>query len=413
LDKDTGTRWRTAALAQAPPRRPLRIAHVTEYYYPHIGGVCEHVHFFAREARRGGHHVDVITSHLGRGHAPARGREAALAEGGGPGRVVRIGRSFPVYANGSHARFTLGLRLRAEMRAALRDGDYDVVHVHSPLVPVLPFVASLEATCPIVGTFHAYHERSFGYAVFRPYLRGYLDRLAATIAVSRAATAGVQRYFDIERWRIVPNGVDTALFTPHAERPAAIPDDGVPTVLFVGRFDPRNQLPLLLGAFRRIRAAGTRARLVVVGDGPLRYHYRRLAAGIPDVTFVGRVRNEQRPGYYAHSTVYACPAVQGSFGITLLESMASGTPVVCADTPGFGEVVRHEREALLHRPGDERALADALVRLLDDDTLRQRMATAGRDRARAYDWSRVTGEILDVYRSVLRSDAPALVRAGS
>lgn len=405
MDNHAAPRWHAPGPGPAP--RPLRIAHVTEYYYPHIGGVCEHVHFFAREASRAGHQVDVITSNVG-----PDGDDRPLADRPGPRRVVRIGRGVPVYANGSHARFTLGLRLRAEMRAALREGDYDVVHVHSPLVPVLPFVASLEATCPIVGTFHAYHVRSFGYAVFRPYLRGYLDRLAATIAVSRAATVGVRHYFDVERWRIVPNGVDTTLFTPHAPRPPEIPDDGVPTVLFVGRFDPRNQLHVLLAAFRRLRATGRRARLVVVGDGPLRRHYRRLAAGIPDVSFVGRVRNEQRPGYYANSTVYACPAVQGSFGITLLESMASGTPVVCADTPGFREVVRHGREALLHRAGDERALAAALARLLDDDTLRQRLAGAGRERARGYDWARVTDDIIDVYQSVLGRAPAALARAG-
>lgn len=406
MDKQIGPRRRAPASGSTPAA--LRIAHVTEYYYPHIGGVCEHVHFFAREASRLGHEVDVITSNV-----EADGVEPMESGGAGPRRVVRIGRGFPVYANGSHARFTLGLRLRAEMRAALREGDYDVVHVHSPLVPVLPFVASLEASCPVVGTFHAYHTRSFGYAVFRPYLRGYLDRLAATIAVSEAATVGVRHYFDVERWRIVPNGVDTTLFTPHAHRPPDIPDDGVPTILFMGRFDPRNQLDVLLAAYGRLRATGRRARLVVVGDGPLRRHYRGLAAGIPDVSFVGRVRNEQRPGYYAHSTVYACPAVQGSFGITLLESMASGTPVVCADTPGFREVARHGREALLHRAGDERSLAVALARVLDDDTLRQRLATAGRERARGYDWSRVTGDILGVYHSVLGRAPAALARAGS
>ena len=401
-DNDAGARRAGAALPRAP--RPLRIAQVTEYYYPHIGGVCEHVHFFAREARRRGHLVDVITSKIG-----GRTQPSAV---GDLGRVIRVGRSFPVYANGSHARFTLGVRLRAEMRAVLREGDYDIVHVHSPLVPVLPFVASLEATCPVVGTFHAFHDRSFGYTVFRPYLRGYWNRLAAIIAVSHAASAGVRRYFETDRWQIVPNGVDTTLFTPHARRPPEIPDD-VPTVLFVGRFDPRNRLPLLLRAFRRVQGGRRRARLVVVGDGPLRGHYRRLAADVLDVVLAGRVRNEQRPGYYAHSTVYACPAVQGSFGITLLESMACGTAVVCSDTPGFREVVRHEREALFHRADDERALADALVRVLDDDTLRQRMAAAGRERAAHYDWAQVTTSILDVYRSVLGEAAPAFVRAGS
>src|SRR5438045_2625305 len=135
--------------------RPLRIAHVTEYYYPHLGGVCEHVHFFAREARRRGHHVDVITSHI-----PGAQEQP---------NVIRLGRSQPVYANGSQARVTLGWNLRRDMRRVLREGKYDIVHVHSPLTPTLPILAIEEADglgISVVGTFHTYFDRSVGYSAF-------------------------------------------------------------------------------------------------------------------------------------------------------------------------------------------------------------------------------------------------------
>src|SRR5277367_6966697 len=85
--------------------RALRIALVTEYYYPHLGGVCEHVHFFAREARRRGHHVDVITSRI-----PDTPEQE---------HVIRLGRSKTVYANGSQARITLGRGIRRDMRRTL------------------------------------------------------------------------------------------------------------------------------------------------------------------------------------------------------------------------------------------------------------------------------------------------------
>jgi phosphatidylinositol alpha-mannosyltransferase len=151
---------------------------------------------------------------------------------------------------------------------------------------------------------------------------------------------------------------------------------------------------------------------VVVGDGPLRSHYHRLAAEVPEVTFVGQAADGARPGYYAHSSVYACPATRGSFGITLLESMACGTPPVCSDIPGFAEVVRHEREALRFTAESESGLADALVRLLDDDTLRRRLTAAGRVRVAAYDWTRVSAQILQVYAAVLGHPTPALVQPG-
>ncbi|HET7566222.1 MAG TPA: glycosyltransferase family 4 protein, partial [Gemmatimonadaceae bacterium] len=349
----------------------------------HLGGVCEHVHFFADEARRRGHHVDIITSHM-RGVGPRP-------------NVIQVGRSQPIFANGSMARITLGYRLWRQMRHVLRRGRYDIVHVHSPLVPTLPIVAIDVAECPVVGTFHTYFEHSHVYEYFPRYFQSHLDRLDAAIAVSPAAAEAHARYFNAD-WTIVPNGIDTDHFNPHAPPPPGFPQD-VPVILFLGRLDPRNGLPTLVEAFRRVRLQGRRARLVVVGDGPLRAHYERMVGADPDITFVGSVL-EARPSYYAHSAIYACPTTKASFGITLLEAMACGTPIVCSDIFGFREVVSHEREALLFPCGDHERLADALIRLLDDPALRARLGRTGRARSHTYNWTHVTDAVLDVYARV-------------
>jgi phosphatidylinositol alpha-mannosyltransferase len=364
--------------------RPLRIALVTEYYYPHLGGICEHVHFFAREARRLGHHVDIITSRL----------DGAQDEP----HVIRLGTSKPVYFNGSQARLTVGLSLRKKMKETLRRGRYDLVHVHSPLSPSLPLLAIDEADCPVVGTFHTYFERSYLYGIGRQYLQNRLDKLSAAIAVSHSTTVALNRYFEAN-WTIVPNGIDLRLFNPHVPPPPGIRRD-VPVILFLGRFDPRNGLTTLIESFKKVRGRRREAQLVVVGDGPLRKHYYRAAGGDPDITFVGSVLGS-RPSYYAHSAIYACPTTKASFGITLLESMACETPVVCSDILGFRDVVKHEREALMFHCGDRDALADSLVRLLDDETLRARLGKAGRQVAQQYGWASVTEAVLDVYSAVL------------
>lgn len=368
----------------------MRIALVTEYYYPHLGGVCEHVHYFARELRRLGHHADIITSRI----PGAEDRP----------NVIRLGRSVPWYINGSQSRITVGGTLRQDMRRALRDGRYDLVHVHSPLTPVLPLLAVEEAEVPVIGTFHTYFERSAGYRIFRNFFQQRLGMLSAAIAVSPSTIIALARYFDAD-WQVVPNGVDTAQFTPDAPRPAAIPGD-VPTILFLGRFDPRNGLSTLIDAFKRVRGRGRRARLVVVGDGPLRRHYLARAGGHPDITFVGPVLDE-RPGYYAHSAIYACPTTKASFGITLLESMACRTPIVCSDILGFRDVVQHGREAWMVPRRDREALENGLVHLLDDESLRTRLAETGLGRSRQYDWSVVAGEVLKVYDQVLSPPAVA------
>jgi phosphatidylinositol alpha-mannosyltransferase len=153
-------------------------------------------------------------------------------------------------------------------------------------------------------------------------------------------------------------------------------------------------------SFRRVRARRqSRTRLIVVGDGPLRGHYERLAHGDPDIVFIGSVRDE-RPGYYAHSDVYACPTTRASFGITLLEAMACATPIVCSDLPGFRNVVTAGHEALLVPGDDPTALGDALLRMLDDPELRARCSAAGRASALRFAWSHIAGEVLAVYDRV-------------
>ena len=373
------------------PSRALRIALVTEYYYPHLGGICEHVHYFAREARARGHHVDIITSDI-----PGADPQP---------HVIPIGRSQSVYANGSQARITVGTGLRRRMRVALRRGRYDIVHVHSPLSPVLPVLAIDEADCPVIGTFHTYFDRSIGYSLGRRYFQKRLDKLATAIAVSHSTTVALERYFSAD-WRIIPNGIDANFFHPAAPRPAAMRTD-VPVILFLGRFDPRNGLRMLMDTFRKVRGPQREAQLVVVGGGPLTNHYHKLAKHDPDITFVGPVL-EGRPGYYANASIYACPTSKASFGITLLESMACATPIVCSDILGFRDVVRNEREALMVPRDDQGALADGLVRLLDDEALRYRLGTVGREIAQSYAWPRVTEQVLAVYADVLNlAAAPA------
>ena len=380
---------------------PLRIAHVTEHYYPHLGGVCEHVYFLAREARRVGHHVDVIT-----GNMPGAQPEP---------HVIRFGQSHPMACNGSLARVTLGAGLRGQLRRILRDGRYDVVHVQAPLMPTLGLMAVEEARnagCAVVGTFHAYFDYSVAYAIAPRFFRRRAELMDAAIAVSPSVIQAHRRYFDCGGWQIIPNGIDTAAFHPDAPPPPGwghLADDDRATILFLGRLDRRNNFPTLYHAFRRVRSRRRQARVVAVGDGPLRRQWQGIAAGDRDVTFTGPVPGEHRPGYYAHSSIYACPTITGaSFGITLLEAMAVATPVACSDITGFRNVVRHEREALLTPAEDEAALADSLVRLLDDPALRARLGHAGRARALEYSWPRVSQQVLAVYDRVLgRADGDA------
>ena len=363
----------------APASAP-RIAMVSEYYYPHLGGVTEHVHYLSRELRHMGCHVDIVTSTIDAADVRAH--------------VIRVGRSLPIRCNASMARLTMAWRLRDRLRALFRERRYDLVHVHCPLAPTLPMAAIDAAQVPVVGTFHTWFPSSRAYERGRRFFQRRLDKLDLAVAVSPAAAEAHARYFDAE-WEIIPNGIDTHEFRPGLPRPACIPAD-IPTILFVGRFDPRNELGLLIEALPLVQRALPLARLVIVGDGALGRHYRALAGDNPAIHFAGALTTE-RAAYYAAATVYACPTTRASFGVTLLEAMAAGTPIVCTDLPGFRSVVTPGREAIMHPPRDVGALAQALVHVLRDHSLRARLTAHGLRRAHDFRWSVVATQVLDAY----------------
>lgn len=366
----------------------MKICLVSPYDFMHPGGVTEHVRHLAGELRERGHGVTVLapSSRVGDDH-------------GIPG-YVRIGRSVAVRGNGSVARIGLSFHLVRRVRALLGESDYDVVHYHEPLVPALPITVLRFHRGANVGTFHAMARRNLGYYYGRPFLKRYFNRLHGMIAVSAPARDFVARYFEGD-YRIVPNGIDCSRFNPALEPIDSTRTPGRATLLFVGRLESRKGFPTLLEAYAAVRRQRNDVRLVVVGDGPMRWGYERQAEalGVPDVQFAGFVGAELIPRYYASADVFGSPATGGeSFGIVLLEAMASGVPVMASAIPGFSQVVSHERDGLLLPPKQPEAWAAALHSLLDDPARRRDMGRAGVLKAQHYDWSRVVDEVLDVYR---------------
>jgi phosphatidyl-myo-inositol alpha-mannosyltransferase len=367
----------------------VRIGIVTEYYYPSIGGVQEHVHHFAREARRLGHTVKVVTSDMP--DLPPPEGDAAGAD------VLRVARSRPIFKNGSFGRVSQGLGVARAVAETLQRERFDVVHVHCPLTPVLPLAAIHHARAPLVGTFHTHFRPGPLFKLTRGALQRYVDRLDAKIAVSRACLSAFEGHLRAQ-FHIIPNGVDTERFA-RGERLARF-DDRKLNVLWVGRLEPRNGLDRMLAAFARARRE-IDARLLVVGDGPLLPRYRAM---VPrelegDIVFAGKLLDE-RPDWYATADVYCAPTSIASFGITLLEAMAAGKPILASAIDGFSEVMQHGREGELLPVGDAGAWAHALVRLAREPLRAQAYAEHGRATVQRYAWPRIAAEVLAVYRAI-------------
>jgi phosphatidylinositol alpha-mannosyltransferase len=374
---------------------PLKIAIVTEYYYPLLGGITEHVHHTAKRLQAKGHSVTIITSEPGLNGVPAAEAMAPAAP------VIRIGRSIPLSSNGSIAHATVGLHLWRDLRAVFLRERFDIAQLHSPLTFTLPALAVLASPCRSIGTFHTYFEGSRIYARLRHQLQKHLvDKLDGQTFVSQCSIDCLQRFFTLKDPRIIPNGVDLTLFNPSVPRLAAF-DKSKRTLLFLGRFDTRNGLAIMIDAFARVRRRFPDVRLIVVGDGHRRAAFeRRVPAALrDDVHFVGPAV-ASRPGYYATCDIFCSPVAIASFGMTLLEAMATGKPIVATDNVGYRDLLG-PGEAVLVPGGSTEAFADAICALLADETRQKEMGASALRKAAQFSWDRVVEETLALYHEIL------------
>jgi phosphatidylinositol alpha-mannosyltransferase len=361
----------------------MRVALACPYAWEAPGGVQVHVRQLAGRLRDRGHEVLVLTP---AGSPPAE----PYVEG--------VGRPIRIPYNGSVAPVALGPGSARRVREELRAFGPDVVHTHEPLAPSTSMFATLWAGAPVVGTFHAYADRARLFSAAAPFLRPVWDRLAARLAVSRAAAEFVELRFGGQLVRIVPNGADVDLFAK--AEPADLPEGR--RILFVNRLDPRKGFQVMVEAFGSIAAEEPEALLVVAGDGAEREAVERLAPPARDrVVMLGNVPHAELPPYHAACEVFCAPAVgRESFGIVLVEAMAAGLPVVASEIPGYREVVRHRVEGILVPPRDPEDLAEAVLALLRDPVRGRALGEAGRERARRYSWDVVVAEIEAIYREV-------------
>src|SRR5436190_7255013 len=337
----------------------LNIALVSPYDYSNQGGVTEHIRHLSRELEAMGHRTRILAPY-------------ALDKEEMPEEVYPLGQVTPIPANGSIARISLSPDLGRTIRSILKAEQFDVIHLHEPLMPAVPLLVLHYSTSPNIGTFHAQADTSAMYAMGRPILTRFFERLDGRIAVSPSACEYVSQYFGGE-YEIIPNGVDVRQFGMDIE-PIAWMCDGRPTVLFVGRFEEsRKGLRWLLQALPFIEPYFPDLRLVVAGSGdpieiaewlPLRDYSRpgktvyRSAGSALEVEFTGFVPPEDLPRYYQSCHVYCAPSTGGeSFGVVLLEAMAAGVPILASRIPGYSNVLTHGREGFLTDPKNPAAIA--------------------------------------------------------
>ncbi|HEU5253670.1 MAG TPA: glycosyltransferase [Solirubrobacterales bacterium] len=363
-----------------------------------------HVEALAEEFLRRGHDVRVLApvdppGRLSRAlhRASAEAREL-------PEYLTPLGRTMGFGANGSVsnlAPFPAGGVIAP--RRLVRSGEFDVIHVHEPVVPLVGWNATLGARDPVVGTFHTYSTKPLPNHIANGLgARRVFNRLSARIAVSEAAAWTGRRWFGGE-YTIVPNGVDVDA-APSGPKPLGTDL----RILFVGRPEERKGLPILLTAFNAL-VEHVPCRLTVIGadrEDVLRY------VADPDllrwIDIRGRVSREDLWAELHGADLLCAPSLSGeSFGMVLTEAFAAGTPVIASAIAGYSDVVSDGVDGLLVPPGDPQRLAEELQRVHFEPERLQAMGEAARRSAQRYAWPRVADQVIAVYERAIEVPRPA------
>lgn len=376
----------------------MKVGIVVPFSWSYWGGVVDHADSQARALADAGHEARIIIGNDPPGLLtsllhPRPGKHGPL-----PDYVIPVGRTVIVPANASLANIVLTPQSMRRMRRAFEREQFDIVHVHEPLAPILSQYALATAPCPIVATAHSSGGRwwAWGYRFWHVLV----PRIDYRIAVSEQARLAAEPWLG-GPFEIVPNGVPLP--------PAPDPGNRDHRVVFVGRHEARKGLPILLRAWPRV-AARTGAHLRVIGADPLSVRFLLRRLGLREgkgIDILGVVPTDVLVEELLSAKALAAPAVGGeSFGMVLTQAFAAATPVVASDIPGYRDVAGPDT-GILVPPGDEAALAAGLVELLEDEPRRRELGARARSIAEdRYSWQGIARRLVEIYESLTGASLP-------
>jgi len=369
--------------------RSMRIGLVCPYSFDAPGGVQNHVLGLARFLRVQGHQPHILAP----GDLSPRSDLHDC--------FTSAGAAVPVRYNGSVARVNFGPLSAARVRRWLRSQDFDLIHLHEPITPSISVLALWAAELPVVATFHTATPRSRSMQLAGGAMRAAIEKISAGIAVSESARQVVVQHLGRDAV-IIPNGFAAADFEPRTPPTLRWRGGSRPRLAFLGRLDePRKGLDVLMDALPSIRADVGALDVMIAGLGD-----RRLPA---TVRALGAISDPAKVSLLRSTDVFVAPHVaRESFGIVLLEAMASGAPVVASDLPAFTDILDGGGAGALGQlfaTGDPASLASAVSTVVIRPDA-ERTARAQRA-ARGYDWSKVGVAITEVYRATGVSPPPS------
>lgn len=377
--------------------RKLNVGIISPYSFETPGGVQLHIRDFSNELIKRGHKVEVL--------APGRRTKDM------PLWVTANGSSFSIPYNGSVARLSYFGFVGLRTRRWVKQGHFDIVHLHEPECPSLSHKALMMVHHPpFIGTFHgAFDPYPLALRFSQGYLRKYLSPLFAGICVSEAAKQSAVRYAPRNiNYDVIPNGVDCSFFAKAQTNPIWQGTPENPTIGFLGRMnESRKGFSVFLQAASQILRRYPGARFLCAGTGEK--EARKMLDTVDGsgelarhFEFLGRINDEDKARFYKSIDVYVASQTGGeSFGIVLVEAMAASCAVVSSDLEAFRAVTQDGKDAALFANGDGDDCAAKVLSLVSDSEYRRHIKQMSFMRSKQYDWPTVVDRVLEVYARAL------------
>ena len=367
--------------------RSLRIGIVCPYGWDSPGGVQIHIKELTQWLIAKGHDVSVL---------------APVTDEGGHIEpwVVSAGRPISIPYNGAIAKVIFGPLASSRVKQWIANGNFDLLHLHEPAIPSLSLLAGWAGDGPMVATFHAAANPQKVANAIGTMLDPLIERITAKIAVSEIARETLKDRFNTEAV-VIPNGIDTSKFEGIGVRSEwALPN----TLGFIGRFDePRKGLAVLLAAIPKIAYKVPNLRILVAGPGNASDFEKLVPPELRErITFLGRISEIEKAQFFKSISLYIAPNTGSeSFGIILAEAMAAKTPIVASNLPAFLKLLDDGDSGAIFASENSDDLADTILNLLENQEMRQKIAIAGYEKAKSFDWDSVGDQILSVYEMAL------------
>lgn len=275
----------------------------------------------------------------------------------------------------------------------------DALHCYGFMGSAIGYVISKLIARPFISTEQGLTgANSSGIRIATKFFRSMIYRDAKLCVASSKAVAEDFYRLGVRKVQIVPNGVDFNIFSNKQGKYS-----GKHTILTVGRLEKVKGHSYLINAFEEIKKKIPNAHLVIIGDGSERNNLEKQAndLGIKNsVTFVGEILNNDLPDYYKEADVFVMPSFYEGFGITAIEAMACGVPVVASRVGGLLEIIENGETGILVKPKDSKEIIDAISLLLEDKNLRQSITHKAKEAARKYNWKNIAFEVSKIYREL-------------